>query len=488
MVDSEFFDVVIVGAGLSGIGSACHLQEQCPRKTFLVLEGRDTVGGTWDLFRYPGIRSDSDMHTLGYRFKPWLHSKAIADGPAILNYVQEAAEEHGVNRHICFGHQVISASWSSDDATWEIAARQTDTGATVRIRCNFLLMCAGYYRYDRGYTPHFADRERFRGTLVHPQHWPQDLDYRDRKIVVIGSGATAVTLLPELAKQADHVTMLQRSPTYVVSMPDTDIIANVLRKVLPEKVAYAITRWKNIEFQQWTFRQSRKHPDRVKRKLLKWVRKELGKDYDVETHFTPMYNPWEERLCLVPNNDLFGAIRSGKASVVTDQIDCFTENGITLQSGETLDADIIITATGLELRVLGDVSFVVDGQPIHMPDTFTYRGFMSAGVPNVISTFGYINASWTLRADLIADFACRVINHMEATGTRRCQPALRDDEVDMPKRPWLTGFSSGYLQRVMGNLPKQGDHAPWTNPQDYRLERKWARSGELEDGVLTFNR
>ena len=488
MVDSEFFDVLIVGAGLSGIGAACHLKAQCPRKTFLVLEGRDAVGGTWDLFRYPGIRSDSDMHTLGYRFKPWLHSKAIAAGPDILDYVKETAEEHDVSRHIRFGHQVISASWSGDDATWEITARQTDTGDTVRIRCNFLLMCAGYYRYDRGYTPHFAGRERFEGTLVHPQHWPQGLDYRGRKIVVIGSGATAVTLLPELAKQAAHVTMLQRSPTYVVSMPDTDIIANVLRKLLPEKVAYAITRWKNIELQQWTFRQSRKHPDRVKRRLLKWVRKELGKDYDVETHFTPTYNPWEQRLCLVPNNDLFAAIRSGKASVVTNQIDSFTEHGIMLQSGETLDADIIITATGLELRVLGDVSFVVDGRPVHMPDTFTYRGFMSAGVPNMISTFGYINASWTLRADLIADFACRVINHMDATGTRRCQPVLRDDEIDMPQRPWVTGFSSGYLQRVMGNLPRQGDHAPWTNPQDYRLERKWARSGELEDGVLTFSR
>ena len=349
-------------------------------------------------------------------------------------------------------------------------------------------MCAGYYRYDHGYTPDFAGRERFKGTLVHPQHWPQDLDYRGRKIVVIGSGATAVTLLPALAKLAAHVTMLQRSPTYVVSMPDTDIIANFLRKVLPAKVAYSITRWKNIAYQQWIYRQTQRHPERIKRKLLRWVRKELGKDYDVETHFTPTYKPWEQRLCLVPNGDLFAAIRSGKASVVTDQIDRFTEHGIMLRSGETLDADIIITATGLELRVLGDVSFVVDGRSIHMPDTFTYRGFMSAGVPNVISTFGYINASWTLRADLIADFACRVINHMEATGTRRCQPVLRADEIDMPKRPWVTGFSSGYLQRVMGNLPKQGDHAPWTNPQDYRLERKWARSGELEDGVLTFSR
>ena len=315
----------------------------------------------------------------------------------------------------------------------------------------------------------------------------EDLDYRDKKVVIIGSGATAVTLLPELAKEAAHVTMLQRSPTYVVSMPDTDIIANVLRKLLPEKVAYAVTRWKNIRYQQWIYRQTQRHPERVKRKLLRWVRKELGRDYDVETHFTPTYRPWEQRLCLVPNSDLFAAIRSGKASVVTDRIETFTEKGILLKSGAELEADIIVTATGLELIALGGIDFVVDGAPVDLADTFTYRGFMCSGVPNVISTFGYINASWTLRADLIADFACRVINHLDETATRRCEPSLRETERNMERRPWVTGFSSGYLQRVMGDLPKQGDHAPWTNPQDYRLERKWARRGELEDGVLTFS-
>jgi cation diffusion facilitator CzcD-associated flavoprotein CzcO len=487
-VDSEYFDVVIVGAGLSGIGAACHLREQCPRKSFLILEGRNAIGGTWDLFRYPGIRSDSDMHTLGYRFKPWVDKKAIADGPAILNYVRETAAENDVESHIRFGHQVIAASWSSDDATWELEAEQKDTGATVRVRCNFLLMCAGYYRYDRGYEPPFSGRQEFDGVIVHPQHWPEELDYRDKNIVIIGSGATAVTLLPELAKEAAQVTMLQRSPTYVVSMPDTDIISNILRRVLPEKAAYAVTRWKNIAYQQWIYRQTQRHPERVKRKLLRWVRKELGKDYDVETHFTPTYKPWEQRLCLVPNSDLFAAIRSGKASVVTDTIETFTKKGILLTSGDELETDIIVTATGLELLALGGVDFVVDGAPIDLADTFTYRGFMCSGVPNVISTFGYINASWTLRADLIADFACRVINHLDETGTRQCRPRLHDDERDMEKRPWVTGFSSGYLQRVMGDLPKQGNHAPWTNPQDYSVERKWARSGELEDGVLTFSR
>ena len=445
----DYFDVVIVGAGLSGIGAACHLKEQCPQKSFLILEGRDAIGGTWDLFRYPGIRSDSDMHTLGYRFKPWVSSKAIADGPAILEYVRETAAEHDVERHIRFGHQVTQASWSADDSTWTLEAERRDTGTTVQVRCNFLLLCAGYYRYDRGHEPHFPGRERFDGTVIHPQHWPEDLDYRDKKVVIIGSGATAVTLLPELAKEAAHVTMLQRSPTYVVSMPDTDIIANVLRKLLPEKVAYAVTRWKNIRYQQWIYRQTQRHPERIKRKLLRWVRKELGRDYDVETHFTPTYRPWEQRLCLVPNSDLFAAIRSGKASVVTDRIETFTEKGVLLKSGAELEADIIVTATGLELIALGGINFVVDGAPVDLADTFTYRGFMCSGVPNVISTFGYINASWTLRADLIADFACRVINHLDETATRRCEPSLRDAERNMEKRPWVTGFSSGYLQRVM---------------------------------------
>lgn len=487
-VDNEFFDVVIVGAGLSGIGTACHLKEQCPQKSFVILEGRDAIGGTWDLFRYPGIRSDSDMHTLGYRFKPWVDKKAIADGPAILKYVRETAAEHDVERHIRFGHQVKAAAWSSDDAAWVLEAERKDSGATVRIRCNFLLMCAGYYRYDRGHEPHFAGRDRFNGSIIHPQHWPEELDYRGKDIVIIGSGATAVTLLPELARDAAHVVMLQRSPTYVVSMPDTDIISDILRKVLPARAAYAITRWKNIAYQQWIYRQTQRRPERVKRKLLRWVRKELGKDYDVETHFTPTYKPWDQRLCLVPNGDLFAAIRAGKASVVTDTIETFTEKGILLRSGKELETNIIVTATGLELLALGGVDFAVDGAPVNLPDTFTYRGFMCSGMPNLISTFGYINASWTLRADLIADFACRVINRLDESGARRCEPVLRAGDHDMARRPWVTGFSSGYLQRVIGDLPKQGDRAPWTNPQDYRLERKWAKSGELEDGVLTFSR
>ncbi|MDH3349960.1 MAG: NAD(P)/FAD-dependent oxidoreductase [Gammaproteobacteria bacterium] len=483
----EYFDVVIVGAGLSGVGAACHLKDQCPGKSYVILEGRESMGGTWDLFRYPGIRSDSDMHTLGYSFKPWLDSKAIADGPSILKYVRETAFEHGVAGQIRYQHRVIRATWSSDDAVWDVEIRRADTGDTLLLRCNFMLMCAGYYRYEHGYLPEFKGRELFAGDIVHPQLWPEVLDYNGKKVVVIGSGATAVTLIPEMARQAGHVVMLQRSPTYVVSQPDRDWIANALRKVLPPKTAYAITRWKNITIQQWIYRQSRIRPDKVRRKLLKWVRKELGKEYDVETHFTPGYNPWDQRLCLVPNSDLFHAIRSGKASVVTDQIDTFTEKGILLRSGEELEADIIVTATGLDLLVLGDVQFVVDGNPVEIADTFTYKGIMNSDVPNLISTFGYINASWTLRADLTAEYACRVIRYMQEHGYRQCTPRLRDGERHMPERPWIIGFSSGYIQRVMERLPKQGDHEPWINPQDYRCDKKMFRNGEIEDGVLTFS-
>lgn len=484
---TEYFDVVIVGAGLSGVGAACHLQDKCPGKRYAILEGREALGGTWDLFRYPGIRSDSDMHTLGYNFKPWLDSRAIADGPAILEYVRETAAEHGVDKHIRYRHRVVRASWSGDRALWDIEAVRTDTNETVHLQCNFILMCAGYYRYDKGYTPAFEGRDRFAGDIIHPQHWPQDLDYRGKRVVIIGSGATAMTLIPEMAKEAGHVVMLQRSPTYVISQPDTDIVANALRRVLPPKIAYAITRWKNIGIQQWLYGQTRKRPERVKRLLLRWVRKELGEDYDVERHFTPTYNPWDQRLCLVPNSDLFVAIRSGKASVVTDTIDTFTEKGILLESGTELEADIIVTATGLDLLVLGGVQFVVDGEAVDFADRFTYKGIMSSDVPNLISTFGYINASWTLRADLTAEFLCRVLNHMDATGTRQCTPRLRAEDRDMQKRPWIVGFSSGYIQRVLGRLPKQGDHLPWTNPQNYRRDKKMFREGPVEDGVLTFS-
>jgi len=486
-VISEYFDVVIVGAGLSGVGAAYHLQDKCPGKSYVILEGRDSMGGTWDLFRYPGIRSDSDMHTLGYNFKPWREAKAIADGPSILNYVKETAAEHGIDKHIRYRHLVKRATWSSSDAVWTIEAYGKDRHEATIIRCSVILMCAGYYSYERGYTPEFRGRERFEGDIIHPQEWPENLDYRGKRVVVIGSGATAVTLIPEIAKEAAHVVMLQRSPSYVISRPDKDMIANFLRKVLPEKVAYAITRWKNIRLQQTLYRRTRTAPEKVKRMLLKWVRKELGPNYDVEKHFTPRYDPWDQRLCLVPNSDLFHAIRSGKASVVTDHIDTFTEKGILLKSDEELEADIVVTATGLNLVLLGGAEFVVDGQPVKFPKTFSYKGMMYSDVPNLVSTFGYINASWTLRADLTAEFFCRLINRMDDKGVRQCTPRLRDADQDMSARPWVTDFSSGYMQRIMHLFPKQGDREPWLNTQNYSRDKKLIRDATIEDGVLLFS-
>lgn len=483
----EYFDVVIVGAGLSGIGTARHLQDKCPGRTFVILEGRDAMGGTWDLFRFPGIRSDSDMYTLGYNFKPWRDGKSIADGPSILNYIEETAAEGHLENHIRYGYQVKKADWSTSDAAWTIQAERRDTGRTETIRCGFILMCAGYYSYEQGYTPEFSGRERFRGEIIHPQEWPEDLDYRNKKVVVIGSGATAVTLIPEMAKDAAHVVMVQRSPTYMVSRPDTDVIANFLRKLLPEKLAYAITRWKNIRFQQVVYRRTRTHPEKVKKKLLDMVRKEVGPDYDVDTHFTPRYNPWDQRLCLVPNSDFFESINAGKSSIVTGHIDTFTEKGVRMESGEVLEADIIVTATGLNLVLLGGAEFSVDGNPVRISDTFSYLGMMYSDVPNLVTTFGYINASWTLRADLTAEYACRIINHMEATGCRQCTPRLRPDEQNMPARKWITEFSSGYVQRVMHLFPKQGDRAPWLNTQNYGEDRKLLRTRSVDDGVLEFS-
>ncbi len=480
----EYFDVVIVGAGLSGIGSACYLQRECPGKSYAILEARNAMGGTWDLFRYPGIRSDSDMHTLGYNFKPWRGARAIADGPSILSYIKETAAEHDVDRHIRFGHQVKSASWSSDDASWKVEARCGDK--TVTLRANVLLMCAGYYSYKAGYLPEFTGRERFTGEIIHPQEWPGNLDYAGKRIVIIGSGATAVTLLPELAKEAAHVVMLQRSPTYMISWPDTDLIANLLRRLLPERLAYAITRWKNIKIQRWIYRYSRRSPDKARQLLINRVRKELPPGYDIEKHFTPRYDPWDQRLCLVPNSDLFQSVRSGKASVVTDEIDTITETGIRLKSGEVLDADIIVTATGLNLVVLGEVELVVDGEPVDYPNTYAYKGIMISGVPNMVSTFGYINASWTLRADLVAEFACRLVNHMDKTAARQCTPRLRASDRDMTPQPWVTGFSSGYIRRVLDKLPKQGDREPWLNPQNYQGDRPRFLDAPMDDGVLEY--
>ncbi|MEW6272930.1 MAG: NAD(P)/FAD-dependent oxidoreductase [Thermodesulfobacteriota bacterium] len=482
----EHFDVLIVGAGLSGVGAGVHLHERCPGKSYVILEGRDSMGGTWDLFRYPGIRSDSDMHTLGYRFKPWREAKAIADGPAILEYVKETAAEYGVDRHIRYRHLAKSATWSSEDATWTVEARRTDTGDTVRFTCDFLFMCAGYYSYREGYTPEFPGVESFAGTIVHPQKWPEDLDYAGKKVVVIGSGATAMTLVPAMAKDVGHIVMLQRSPTYVVSRPDQDVIANALRKVLPSGWAYAITRWKNVALQQLLYRRTRTHPDKVKQKLLDMVRRELPPGYDVEKHFTPRYNPWDQRLCLVPNSDLFEAIRSGKASIVTDTIERFTEKGIELTSGEELEADIIVTATGLNLVALGEMEFAVDGAPVDFAQTWSYKGMMYSDVPNLVTTFGYINASWTLRADLTSEYVCRLLNHMDRVGARQVTPRLRPSDADMPPRPWIDDFSSNYMQRAMHLFPKQGDREPWINPQNYSRDKKMIRHGALEDGVLRF--
>ena len=487
MHSSEYFDVVIVGAGLSGIGAACHLQQECPSKSYLILESREALGGTWDLFRYPGIRSDSDMHTLGYNFKPWRESKAIADGPAILKYIRETADENGVTDHIRFRQQLFRAEWSSAAATWALKVRDTASGEIKTIHCNMLLVCAGYYSYEQAYVPEFPGRDEFAGPVIEPQFWPRDLDYRGKKIVVIGSGATAMTIVPEMALDAEHVVMLQRSPTYVIAQPDTDVVANFLRKFLPAKIAYAITRWKNVRLQQLSFSIARKWPALARRLLIKWVREQLGPDFDVEKHFTPSYNPWEQRLCLVPNGDLFEAIGSGKASVATDTIDTFTGKGIRLTSGDELEADIIVAATGLKLVVLGGVEFEVDGQIIDFSKAVTYKGIMLSGVPNLVSTFGYINASWTLRADLIAEYACRLINYMDETGQRQCLPRLRDDERSMQLKPYLVGFSSGYIQRVMHELPKQGDRPPWLNPQSYLRDRKMYRKAPIDDGALDFS-
>ncbi len=483
---SEFHEVVIIGAGLSGIGTACHLKEALPGTDFIILEGRDNLGGTWDLFRYPGIRSDSDMHTLGYRFKPWTEAKAIADGPSILRYLKETAAEHDIERLIRYRHQLCKAEWSTEDRAWTLTVENGD-GEQKQIRCGFLLMNAGYYSYEHGHTPVFAGRERFTGTIVHPQDWPEDLDYDGKRIVVIGSGATAVTLLPELAKSAADVVMLQRSPTYMFSWPDEDAVANFLRKILPEMLAYRITRWKNIRMQSFIFRFARKRPKLARRFLVGHARKALGPDYDVDTHFNPHYDPWEERLCLVPNDDLFETIQSGRASVVTDHISSFTETGIQLKSGEHLDADIIVTATGLEVIALGGVDFAVDGEAVDFSQRFTYKGVMMEGVPNMVSTFGYINASWTLRADLVAQFACRLLGSMHERDVRVCTPHLRPEDKGMEARPWVEGFSSGYLQRVMADLPKQGDREPWLNPQNYLGDRRRFLRDPLDDGALLFD-
>jgi len=481
---TEHFDVLIVGAGLSGIGAAYHLQADSPRKTYAILEGRETIGGTWDLFRYPGIRSDSDMYTLGYAFKPWREAKAIADGPSILKYVRDTAVENGIERHIRFGHQVKRASWSSADARWTVDAEVGPDRQVVRLTCNFLFMCSGYYDYAEGYTPEFAGTERFKGEIVHPQKWPEDLDYSGKKVVVIGSGATAVTLVPEMAKTAGHVTMLQRSPTYVVSRPAEDAAANWLRAKLPAKLAYGITRWRNVLFGMLFYNLARKKPEKTKERIIGMVREHLGPDYDVATHFTPRYNPWDQRLCLVPDADLFDAIKAGAASVVTDNIETFTETGLKLKSGQELAADVVVTATGLKMQLLSGLEVVVDGQRVNMADTMSYKGMMYSGVPNLASAFGYTNASWTLKCDLTCEYVCRLLNHMERTGRPIATPRA---DATVETAPWLD-FSSGYVQRGIAQFPKQGTKKPWKLHQNYALDMMSLRFGSVEDGVMQFSK
>jgi monooxygenase len=440
------------------------------------------MGGTWDLFRYPGIRSDSDMYTLGYAFKPWEEAKAIADGPSILKYVTDTAREYGIDSRIRYGHRVRRAAWSTPDARWTVEAEHE--GLELTFTCNFLFVCGGYYQYSGGYTPDFPGVAQFRGRIVHPQQWPEDLDYEDKRVVVIGSGATAVTLVPEMAKKAAHVTMLQRSPTYVIARPSEDDLANKLRRHLPAMLAYGISRWKRVLLQQYFFSLCRRKPAHAKKLILGGVRHFMGPDYDVDKHFTPRYNPWEQRLCLVPDADLFIALRRKKASIVTDRIETFTEQGVRLESGAELEADIVVTATGLNLEVLGGIALTVDGKAVEPATTFNYKGLMYSGVPNLASSFGYTNASWTLKCDLTCEYVCRLLNHMHKRGHAQCMPRL-DDPTVTPE-PWID-FSSGYVQRSLGKFPKQGSKAPWKLRQNYALDIMTLRFGRIDDGVMEFS-
>ncbi len=476
----EHVDVLIVGAGLSGIGAAHHLQDRLPHKRYAIFEARETIGGTWDLFRYPGVRSDSDMFTLGYRFRPWSDSRALADGPSILDYVRDTAREDGIDRRVRFGHRVRHASWSSEDARWTV-----ETDGRPDITCDFLYVCGGYYRYDQGYLPEFADIERYEGQLVHPQFWPEDLDYAGRRILVIGSGATAVTLVPALAEQAGHVTMLQRSPSYILSVPSVDPIVNGLRRILGPRASYALARWKNVAIATLVYEACQRRPKFMRSLLRRLVTRALPQGYDVDTHFNPAYGPWDQRLCLVPDGDLFKALSRGRASMVTERIERFTPAGVRLESGIELEADIIVTATGLNLLALGGIELSVDGAPVSVPERLAYKSMMLSGVPNLAFTIGYTNASWTLKADLVAEYVCRLLARMERDGYRQCVPV--DDDPTIERRP-LLDFAAGYVQRSVHLFPKRGSRAPWQLGQSYPHDVLSLRHGGLDDAALRFQR
>ena len=478
------FDVIVIGAGISGIGAGYHLQTKCPGKSYAILEGRDTIGGTWDLFKYPGIRSDSDMYTLGFSFFPWKEKEAIADGPSILKYLDETSKKFNIDKKIKFNHYVKDASWCSEKSIWTLKVEDKNLMDTVTISCNFIFMCSGYYSYEKGYTPDFDGINEFNGKIMHPQKWDTSIDYSNKEVIVIGSGATAVTLVPEMAKDAKHVTMLQRSPTYVVSAPQQDPLAIFLQKYLPSKLSYFIVRWKNILRQQWYFRLCKKNPKRVKDFIINQVRKSLGHDYDVDKHFTPNYNPWDQRMCLVPNGDLFKSIRKKQTSVVTDTIDKFTATGIKLESGKTLDADLIVTATGLNLEICSNINLKVDGKDINLPDTVTYKGMMFSGVPNLVSTFGYTNASWTLGADLTSEYVCRLLNYMKKSSIKKCCPEANSKIEN--NDDWLN-LTSGYIKRSKDIFPKQGNRSPWTNNQNFLKDIFQIRYGKINDGEIKFS-
>ncbi len=476
----DHVDVIVVGAGISGVGAGYHLQDKSPDRSYMILEGRADMGGTWDLFRYPGIRSDSDMYTLGYIFEPWTEAKAIADGPNILNYVKRTAAKYGIDKQIRFNHHVSAASWSTEDARWTVTA--VTEGREVQYSCNFLFMCSGYYNYAKGHMPDFPGAEDFAGQIIHPQFWPDTLDYAGKNVVVIGSGATAVTIVPEMAQTAAHVTMLQRSPTYVVSRPSEDALANRLRKLLPSKLAYALVRWRNVLFGMYFYNAARKHPVRAKQRVLTMLGEHLPSE-TIAAHFTPRYNVWDQRLCLVPDSDLFDAIKAGSASVVTDTIAHFDTAGVALASGKRLDADIIVTATGLELQLLSDVAFTVDGQPRDLAKTFNYKGMMYSDMPNLASSFGYTNASWTLKADLTCAYVCRLLNTMKKRGLRQATPRIAGD---LEAAPFLD-FTSGYVTRAMERFPKQGDKQPWQVHQNYLKDLTALRFGSVDDEMVFSN-
>lgn len=482
---TEHVDVLIVGGGLSGVGAGCHLRMNCPGKTFAILEARDAIGGTWDLFRYPGIRSDSDMFTLGYNFHPWKEAKTIADGPSIRAYINETADEYDVRDSIRLHHRAVNAEWSSEDAQWTVDIERTDTGESFQMTCNFIYACTGYYRYDEGYTPEFPGTDQFKGDIIHPQHWPEDYDYTGKRVVVIGSGATAVTLVPAMADRAAHVTMLQRSPSYVVSLPGSDPLARLLRRLLPNKLVYPIVRWKNVLLAMAFFQLSRRRPRFIKGLIRKGVEHRLPKDFDVKTHFNPSYNPWDQRVCLVPDDDLFKVLSDGRAEIVTDHIDTFTEDGIKLESGKQIEADVIVTATGLNLQAIGGMSLAVDDKPVVLPETVAYKGMMLSGLPNMAMALGYTNASWTLKCDLCSHYVCRLINYMDEHGYQQCMPLAPDPSL--PREPFID-FNSGYVVRAIHNFPKQGPRAPWRLYQNYPRDVHLLKRGEIQDEGVRFSR